>query len=99
MFNPGALGNVEYSFIAITPSSTQFLSGSTCLGPIYGSNSSVSSFNVSKVGELSRGGHEGSLFNVLEIIELCAKEWISLKVLLMFVQKNNWCYIELLVLH
>ena len=34
--NAGALGNAEYSFIAITPRSTLAQSGSTWFGPIYG---------------------------------------------------------------
>ena len=38
------LGNVEYPFIAITP--TLIWSSSTCWGPIYGSNRNILSFTL-----------------------------------------------------
>ena len=40
-FNSGALRNVEYSFMAITPRSTLNRSGNICLGHIYGSKRTV----------------------------------------------------------
>ena len=38
---PVMQGNVEYTFIAITPRSTLDWSDSTWLGPLYGSNGTV----------------------------------------------------------
>ena len=43
--NTGALGNVEYLFIAIAPRSTLAWSGSTWYGPIHGSDRTVSHLN------------------------------------------------------
>ena len=44
--NSGALGNVEYLFIAIAPRSTETSCGRTCWGPIYGSYITIYLSNI-----------------------------------------------------
>ena len=51
---PWNLGNVEYPFIAKTPSSTLIRSGSTWWDPIYGSNRTVWHLNCMQTNDLCK---------------------------------------------
>ena len=50
--NAGALGNAEYSFIAIAPRFTLAWSGSIWQGPIYGSNRTVWHLNWIQMNDM-----------------------------------------------
>ena len=87
LINSGALGNMEYSFIAIALRYTLTWSGNTWQGPIYGSNRTVWHLNCVQINHLCKTELlEIELFDHLTV----CKQVTDVLIELLVIYNNTW---------